>query len=60
MKVKEFEQNLKSAGWTLDRTGKHKVYKHPDREEIVVVPNHPNHGIAKGTLESIRKIAGWK
>ncbi|MFI5385141.1 MAG: type II toxin-antitoxin system HicA family toxin [Fimbriimonadales bacterium] len=53
LKVKEVEQRLRADGWVLARTTGHKVYKHPNKQEIVVVPNHPNDEVAKGTLESI-------
>lgn len=60
MKVREVESKLMADGWHLERTGKHMVYKHVKSAEIIVVPNHPNDELAKGTLESIRKKAGWK
>lgn len=60
MTVRDLEKRLIKDGWLLDRTKKHKVYKHPEKPGLVVVPNHPSDEVAKGTLESIKKIAGWK
>jgi predicted RNA binding protein YcfA (HicA-like mRNA interferase family) len=60
VKVSELEARLIREGWTLNRTKKHKVYIHANKPGMIVVPNHPHDELARGTLESIKKIAGWK
>lgn len=62
MKVKEIIQLIQDDGWVFDRKkGSHVIYKHPDKDGIVVVPNY---GLSKdvkvGTANSILKQAGIK
>jgi predicted RNA binding protein YcfA (HicA-like mRNA interferase family) len=61
MKVKEIIQLIQDDGWIFDRQkGSHIIYKHPDKDGVVV----PNHGLSKdvkvGTANSILKQAGIK
>lgn len=60
MTIREVEKRLLREGWILTRTRKHKVFKKLGIDGLIVVPNHPNQELAKGTLESIKKAAGWK
>lgn len=47
-------------GWSLVRVkGSHHQFKHPTKLGLVTV-KHPDIGIPAGTLNSIRKQAGWK
>ncbi len=58
MKSKEIIKLLEKDGWNLDRhKGSHKVFKHPSKKGIVVVPEHKG-DIPIGTLKSILKQAG--
>jgi predicted RNA binding protein YcfA (HicA-like mRNA interferase family) len=59
---RELERRLLSEGWDLDRqTGTHRIYKHPDRNQIIVVSgHHPGDTVRKGMLQKIMKQAGWK
>ncbi len=61
MNAKHVIKVLKKDGWEFVRqTGSHKIFKHPDKRGIVVVPEHGNEDIKKGTLNSILKQAGLK
>ena len=62
MKVKQIIKLLENDGWYLVRQkGSHKIYQHPIKEGIVVVPDHGlNKDLAKGTENSILKQAGLK
>ena len=57
MRVKELIKMIEQDGWKFNRqTGSHKIYKHPLKNGIVVVPEHGG-DIPKGTLKSILKQA---
>ena len=62
MKVKEIIKLIENDGWMFVRQkGSHKIYKHPEKEGIVVVPDHGvNKDVAKGTENSILKQADMK
>ena len=62
MKVKELIKILENDRWKLVRQkGSHKIYNHPLKTGIVVVPDHgQNKDIAKGTENNILKQAGLK
>ena len=62
MKIKEIIKTLENNGWKFVRQkGSHKIYKHPEKEGIVVVPDHGlNKDVARGTENSIMKQAGLK
>jgi predicted RNA binding protein YcfA (HicA-like mRNA interferase family) len=50
---------LLSEGWIAHGvTGSHHHFKHPDRPGKVTVP-HPAKDLPRGTVNSIRKQAGW-
>jgi len=62
LKVKEIIAIVKADGWYFKRQkGSHKVYLHPVKKGIVVVPDHgANLDLAPGTENSILKQAGLK
>ena len=62
MKVKEIIKRLEFDGWMLVRQkGSHKQYKHPDKPELITVPDHgTNKELSIGVLKDILKKAGWK
>jgi predicted RNA binding protein YcfA (HicA-like mRNA interferase family) len=62
MKVKEVIIKIESDGWYSTRQrGSHKIYKHPNKSGIVVVPDHgANKDLAIGTEINILKQAGLK
>lgn len=61
MKAKEVIGLIQKDGWYFERqTGSHKIFKHPAKKGIVVVPEHGKEDIKMGTLNSILKQAGLK
>lgn len=61
MKVRDAIKLIEKDGWTLKRTkGSHRVYVHPAKPGIVVVPGHQSSDVAVGTLSSMLKQAGLK
>jgi predicted RNA binding protein YcfA (HicA-like mRNA interferase family) len=61
MKVRDAIKLIEKDGWALKRTrGDHRVYAHPTKQGIVVVPGHLGSDVATGTLSSILKQAGLK
>ncbi|ACB51186.1 hypothetical protein cce_1836 [Crocosphaera subtropica ATCC 51142] len=58
MKVREVIKRLKTDGWYEARIkGSHRVFKHPTKSGIVVVPGNCGDDVAIGTLNSIWKQA---
>nr|MDJ0601925.1 type II toxin-antitoxin system HicA family toxin [Crocosphaera sp.] len=58
MKVREVIKILKNDGWYETRIkGSHRVFKHPTKFGIVVVPGNFGDDVAIGTLKSIWKQA---
>jgi predicted RNA binding protein YcfA (HicA-like mRNA interferase family) len=62
MKVKQIIAIIQADGWYFKRQkGSHKVFNHPTKKGIVVVPDHgSNQDLAPGTENSILKQAGLK
>ncbi|HEY1329814.1 MAG TPA: type II toxin-antitoxin system HicA family toxin [Casimicrobiaceae bacterium] len=61
MKVSEILRQLADDGWQLVATrGSHRQFKHPTKRGRVTVPGKPSDELAPGTLNSIRKQAGFK
>jgi predicted RNA binding protein YcfA (HicA-like mRNA interferase family) len=61
VKVRDVISQLERDGWLLVRTrGSHRQYKHPTKSGRVTVAGQPNDDLAPGTINSIRKQAGWK
>jgi len=57
---RDIKRRLEQEGWILDRvTGSHHVFKHPVRQQIVVLP-HPKKDLGRGLVRNIYKQAGWK
>jgi predicted RNA binding protein YcfA (HicA-like mRNA interferase family) len=60
MDSKRVIKMLEADGWRLARVkGSHHQFKHPAKPGLVTV-KHPDGEIPKGTLNSIKKQAGWK
>ena len=60
MNSRDVIRRLKKNGWQLIRTrGSHHIFRHPDRPDARVVVPHPRKDLARGTLRSIFKAAGW-
>jgi len=61
VKVAEILRLLNDEGWNLVVTrGSHRQFKHPSKRGRVTVPGKPSDELAPGTLNSIRKQAGFK
>ena len=61
VKVSEILRLLHEDGWLLVVTrGSHRQFKHPSKSGRVTVPGKPSDELAPGTLNSIRKQAGFK
>ncbi len=64
MKVKDVTARLESEGWKQrpgKRGGSHRVYVHATKPGRVIVSDHGvNVDIPVGTLNAIKKQAGWK
>jgi predicted RNA binding protein YcfA (HicA-like mRNA interferase family) len=59
MKVGELIRTLEADGWrSVRQTGSHRVFRHPTKPGILVVPIHAGRELATGTLRSILKKAG--
>jgi predicted RNA binding protein YcfA (HicA-like mRNA interferase family) len=60
-KVVEILRLPSDDGWVIVATrGSHRRFKHPSRPGRVAVPDEPSDELAPGTLNSIRKQAGFK
>jgi predicted RNA binding protein YcfA (HicA-like mRNA interferase family) len=61
VKVSEILRLLANDGWVLIATrGSHRQFKHATKPGRVTVPGKPSDELAPGTLNSIRKQAGFK
>ena len=61
MKAKEVIRMIQNDGWMFERqAGSHKIFKHPTKKGIVVVPEHGKEDIKMGTFNSILKQAALK
>jgi predicted RNA binding protein YcfA (HicA-like mRNA interferase family) len=61
VKVSEVLRMLNEDGWFLVVTrGSHRQFKHATKAGRVTVPGKPSDVLAPGTLNSIRKQAGFK
>jgi predicted RNA binding protein YcfA (HicA-like mRNA interferase family) len=62
VKIREILQRLEKEGWVLARQkGSHRQFVHPMKPGMrVTVSGNTGLDIPKGTLNSIRKQAGWK
>ncbi|MDP1589820.1 MAG: type II toxin-antitoxin system HicA family toxin [Prosthecobacter sp.] len=61
MKANEVIKLLKADGWqNTSSKGSHLHFTHASKPGKVTVPQHGSHDLAKGTLHSIFKQAGWK
>ncbi len=61
VKAKAIIKMIEKDGWAFERqAGSHKIYKHPIKKGIVVIPEHGKEDIKPGTFNSILKQAGLK
>lgn len=61
IKVRDIIRILEEDGWQWERTrGSHRVYSHPTKSGIVVVPGKLRKDLPLGTERSILKQAGLR
>ena len=61
MTVRELLRLVERDGWYLVRQrGSHRVFRHHEKEGVVVVAGAPGKDVPKGTLNTILKSAGLK
>lgn len=61
MKAKDLIKLIEKDGWYFERqNGSHKIFKHPHKPGILVIPEHGKEDIKPGTFNSIIKQAGLK
>lgn len=61
MKVRALVRLLEQDGWVAVRQrGSHRVFRHPRKPGILVVPMHSAQDVNPGTLQAIVKKAGLK
>jgi predicted RNA binding protein YcfA (HicA-like mRNA interferase family) len=55
-KVRDIIAEVEADGWILVRMrGSHRIFKHPSKQGIVVIPGYPNKDMPPGTEQSIRR-----
>jgi len=60
MNSKEIIKMLQKSGWVeVAKKGSHVQFRHKTKRGRVTVP-HPKKDLPKGTINSIKKQAGWK
>jgi predicted RNA binding protein YcfA (HicA-like mRNA interferase family) len=60
MKAREVIRKLQQDGWQeIRQKGSHRIFGHPVKTGLVVVPDHPG-DLKPGTLNDILKKAGLK
>lgn len=61
MKSSAFLRLLKRDGWyTVNQKGSHIKMKHPEKEGIIIFPNHGSQELGKGLEMKLRKLAKLK
>jgi len=61
MKSTELLRMVERAGWIVVRQeGSHRILKHPERKETIVIPFHASKEVGKGLANKILKQAGLK
>jgi predicted RNA binding protein YcfA (HicA-like mRNA interferase family) len=60
MTPKQVIERLEREGWQeARRGGSDRQFKHPQKRELITVPEHRNKDLAPGTLADIKRKAGW-
>jgi predicted RNA binding protein YcfA (HicA-like mRNA interferase family) len=58
----ELIRKIERAGWKLDReaSGSHRVYRHADHPEPLVIAYHANKEVRPGLMHALLRKAGIK
>ena len=60
MKWNELRRIAEANGWKLFRNGsKHDIYRHPEKEEVIVIGRHGKEEIKNGTFNKLKKQIGF-
>lgn len=62
MNYRELTKEIQAIGWRFERNGKgsHKVWRHPDKREPIIIPDHGSKELNPGLVKAIKKQAGIK
>jgi len=56
MKWNELRRIAEKKGWQLFRNGaNHDIYKHPEKEDFILIGRHGKEEIKKGTFNKLKK-----
>lgn len=60
MNYSELAKLMKKAGWQFDRNGKgsHKIWRHPERQYQIPIPDHGSKEIKPNLVRAIIKQTG--
>ena len=57
MKWSEMRRIAESHGWHLWRNGaNHDIYRHPDKEDVILISRHSAEEIKNGTYFKLKKL----
>ena len=60
MKWSELRRIAEKRGWYLYRNGsKHDIYRHPDKDDLIIIGRHDKEEIRKGTFNKLKKQIGF-
>jgi len=60
MKWNELRRIAEANGWKLFRNGSnHGIYRHPEKEEVIVIGRHGKEEIKNGTFNKLKKQIGF-
>ena len=59
MNYNELAKLMKDAGWHFERNGKgsHKIWRHPEKPNPIIIPDHGSKEINPGLVRGIKKQA---
>ena len=62
MKYRELAELMEEAGWYFERngTGSHRIWRHPQKDFPIPIPDHGSKEINPGLVKGIKKKAGIK
>lgn len=60
MKWNELRRIAEENGWRLFRHGaNHDIYRHPEKDEAILIGRHGSEEIKKGTFSTLKKQIGF-